>query len=322
MKPSAPDVCRSLCTAIFAGIVIFVCLPLLHGCSHGSAAGRTFDKLSGKFITSVTRFNKKIMVAPLMNHTPFAPPQISTVFDQNLNLRLSDSCPSLLYFDEKDPHTTRVLASTPKLPSGRMDNLSLAQAGRQLGLNAIALTSLSNIYREEKSTGVWLFVSVERSIIVIIHVEMYDTETGTKIMDDYFSRKTEVTKAVYDRMGDDPADPPTEIIQKAVIFLAREAAEEICYQMDELPFKAYLESIDGQTVTVRAGKSAGIRKGAVLSVFNTGEVMNGQGGHRFYIPSRETGVIQISDVQADRSEGAIVSGRVDGLDVCLKPRGD
>jgi len=322
MKSRAFNLCLSLCIATLAGILILAAFPLLNGCSHGSGTDRALDKLSGKFITSVSRFNKKIMIAPLVNQTALDTPQTSTLFNRNLNSRLLDSCPSLLSTGENDPHASEVLAGIPKLPSGRMDNLSLAQAGRQLGLNAIAITTLSNIYREEVSTGAWLFVSLERSLHVTINVKIYDTETGTKILDDYFSRKTKVKKAVYDSMGAEMADPPMNIIQEAVIFLAREAAEEICYQMEDQPFKTYVESIDGPKITIRAGKAAGIRKGVILSIFGTGEIMNGQDGHRFYIPSLKTGAVQISDVQPNRSEGSLVSGRIDGMDACLKPQDD
>ena len=321
MKCCSFNVCLSRCTALLAGIFLLAGLPLLSGCTHGSSADRAFDKLSGKFITSVSRFNKKIMLVPFINVSNHDYPQFSIVFNQNLNARLDKSCPDLLYISDNEGDIPDVLASIPKLPSGNIDNLLLAQTGRQLGLNAIVIGAILNIYKEEKSGGVWLFVRVERSIYVTMNVKIYDTETGTKVLDKFFSRKTKVNKAVYDRLGAENTAPPLKIIEKALIFLAREAGEEICYQMDEQPFKTYVESIDDEKITIKAGQNAGIRNGALLSVFGAGEIINGQGGHRFYIPGQKTGAIKISSVQSNTSEGYIVNGRVDE-NACLKPQND
>jgi len=92
--------------------------------------------------------------------------------------------------------------------------------------------------------------------------------------------------------------------------LAERAGEEICYQLEDQPFKTYVASIEDGKITIRAGQNAGVRKGSVFSVYGGGDIVNGKDGHRFIVPGEKTGEIKITNVYENRSEGVVISGQV------------
>ena len=82
-----------------------------------------------------------------------------------------------------------------KLPingTGSIDNLGLAQLGRQAGMNAIVTGEIMGITRKEEKRGILFFKDLRQFIYFQVKIEVYGTGTGVKLIDERYSEEIEI----------------------------------------------------------------------------------------------------------------------------------
>jgi len=248
------------------------------------------------------------------NKTNFYDPNLEDNFNKDLTRSIHDEAGSnIVLLELAAADFNESSGQLPKLISGRIDNFALIEKGRQLGLSAIITGSFMDI-RPVRETRGRLFKNMYDAVRLAVNVEVYDTETGTKLLDESFIRVSDIKKVEEDDFLEfGSAGPRKEInlaaLNDAMQSVVADMSEKISETLKKYPWKGYVTSIDQNRIILSSGSKIGLLPGNKLVVYDR-KTIEGLGGHQYYIPGSKTGEILIIDVTPDSSEAVLVSGTV------------
>ncbi len=304
---------------IFAFFFLFASIFLISGCSSYSTIKKTTKKIVRDFKSSNGDLKKKVGIAFFENKTFSTDRNFEKNFQQNLFETIKKACPDILLVRRGDKGYPDILLAPPRLASGLIDNLSLIKTGRQLGFNAFVIVGLKDIKANEEQRGLLWFKDSHNFIQIQTLVEVYDTETGSKLLDERFVHDIEV-----DESESESIKAKKEIylssISGAMEHLITDIGEKICDIVCDQPWKGYVISTTGSKVVISSGKNAGLIKGDILEVYESVEIINGQAGQRFFIPGPKTGKIKITTAYPDRAEAISISEKIIKAGSCVKQK--
>lgn len=300
---------------IAIGLCWLAIVPLTAGCSPFSTIKKTTltIKKTTKRITNVFDFSnenlkKKVGLALFENKTLISGLNFEETFPDNLATAINEACPDVLLVKPGEAERRDRLVELPRQASGRVDTLALAKAGRQLGYNAIVTGALIDLKTNTKKSGILLFKDTHYFIQVKIMVEVYDTETGAKLLDESYLDKIEVETTESEPGAEYTFDIPA--INEALLNLANIMGEKICESVSRQPWQGYIVAINGDEVAISSGSEAGLNVGQILEVYDSLKIIEGANNQRFFIPGLKTGEIKITAVDPDRAKAVAVSGNV------------
>ncbi|MFC1828723.1 hypothetical protein ACFL0O_03820 [Thermodesulfobacteriota bacterium] len=286
------------------GLVFFL---LITGCSSFSKIKKKTLDMTDDFKISKTDFRKKIGVAVIDNKTGFSDGDISDRFQIHLLETLRKECPETVLLAPGDPEYPEDFIELPRMASGQVDNLALAKVGRQFGLNAIVTGSIIDIRGEEEERGFWWFKEPERFTRVQIVAEVYDTETGSKILDESFIHEIEMDELEEESMVSGK-DLNLVAVNEAITHIGTEMGESICKTVDKQPWRGSIISVAENKIILSHGEKAGLKLGDILDVHENENIIDGVSGQQFFVPGLKIGEIEIIAVYPERAEAIMVSG--------------
>jgi hypothetical protein len=195
----------------------------------------------------------------------------------------------------------------PLLENGQVDNFAMAIIGRELGLNAIVTGSLDDIGLLDELRGM-IWKDTHHLIQILVSVEVYDTESGSKILDQSFSRKVEIEELDYDLMRSEGKLILPDLNETLSELLA-EIGETICWVIEDQPWNGFVIAVAEDKVTLSSGGAAGLAPGDELDVFDTSRVLEGRAGQRFFVHGQKIGEIKIIEVETDKARAVIMTNR-------------
>jgi len=198
------------------------------------------------------------------------------------------------------------LINLPIHPTGQLDNLAIAKAGKQIGLNAIVTGRLIDIKATKEESGILWFKGAGNIVQMQIIVEVYDTETAAKLLDEIFFHEIEVNEQEFESKKKKKAEGISGF-KDAFMHIAGVAGEKICDTVVRQPWKGYIVSISGNRIIISSGRKSGLISGDILEVYAGEKIINGKDGQRFFVPGLKTGEIKITTVYPDRAEAVSVS---------------
>jgi len=292
-----------------------ICLFLFTGCSSLSSK----NKISGNLTIQISDPAKKIGIAIVKNKTSFKDRSYEKVFQEYLIESITDSCSDILLVKPGDAGYPDFLAKFPMNEIGSIDNLALAQLGRQTGMNAIAAGEIMGITGKEEKRGIIFFKDLHQFISFQVKIEVYDTQTGVKLIDESYSEAIEVDELELELYKKKEVVSISEV-DDVFLKISEDIGEKICKAINILPWQGYITSVTENNITISSGKKVGLVPGVVLDVFTKGEIIKGVDGHRFRMPGRKTGEVKLTAVYADSCEAAFYSGSdiVEGCSVKIK----
>jgi len=294
---------------ISMGLCLLAVIPLTVGCSPFSTVKKTTKKITNVFNFSDENLKQKVGLALFENKTPITGLNFEEIFPDNLAETIKEECPAILLVKPGDAGCPDFLVELPRQASGRVDNLALAKTGKQLGYNAIVTGALIDIRTNNEESGFLWFKDTDSFIQVEIMVEVYDTETGAKLLDESYMDGIEVeTSETEPSMAEHTSD--ILAINEALLQVANIVGEKICESVSSQPWKGYIISIDGDKVALSSGSEAGLEVGQILEVYDSLKIIEGANSRRFFIPGLKTGEIKITAVHPDRAEAVSASGDV------------
>ena len=104
--------------------------------------------------------------------------------------RLRAECRDLLV----DEDVGALLTSPPRLPSGRVDSFGLGALGRPRGLEYFVIGTLNGLTFQDEKTGFWCGRARATSCAVAMRLEIVDSASGTKLLDDALTRRWSSTR--------------------------------------------------------------------------------------------------------------------------------
>ncbi len=290
---------RYECILIFS----LICLFLFAGCSSLYSK----NKKSGNVTIKNSDLAKKVGIAIFKNKTSFKDRSYEKVFQEYLVESITDSCSDILLVKPGDTGYPDFLVKLPMNETESIDNLALAQLGRQTGMNAIVTGEIMGITGKEKKRGIIFFKNLRQFIYFQVKIEVYDTGTGVKLIDERYSEEIEIDELELELFKKKEIVNVSEV-DDVFLKISEDIGEKICNAVNMPPWQGYITSVTENNIIISSGKKVGLVPGVVLEVFTTGEIIEGVDGHRFFTPGHKTGEVKLTTVYADSCEAILYTG--------------
>ena len=301
----------------YESILLFslICLFLFAGCSSLSSK----NKKPGSFTIQNSDPAKKVGIAIFENKTSFKDRSYENVFQEYLIESITDSCSDIFIVKPGDTGYPDFLVKLPINETGSIDNLGLAQLGRQAGMNAIVTGEIMGITKKEEKRGIIFFKDLRQFINFQFKIEVYDTGTGAKLIDKRYSEEIEIDKSEFELFKKKEIVSVSEV-DDVFLKISEDIVEKICNAVNIPTWQGYITSVTENNIIISSGEKVGLVPGVVLEVFTAGEIIKGVDGHGFRIPGPKTGEVKLTAVYVDRSEAVFYTGSdiVEGCSVKIK----
>ncbi|RLC33258.1 MAG: hypothetical protein DRH32_01525 [Deltaproteobacteria bacterium] len=294
-------------------ILLFVLLTafgfLVSGCSMVSDAKKKTSRIVRNFKSPDRNLSRKIGIALFEDEANLTDRDYAMLIQTGLATAIGEECPQLRLMRQGQKGYPRDLSVIRKPADGRMDIFSLISVGRKHGFDAIVDGRLLDITSTEKKHGFLWFRDTTRFLQVQILVEIYDMETGAKLLDETFRREIEV-----DAMNATDSFKNTygPAISTAAEELLPVMGQKICDVISARAWHGFVVSTQGGKITISAGEKAGLKAGDELALFSGARTIKGQGGQQFMTPGLKSGKIRITTVFPESSEAILVEGEAAG----------
>jgi len=293
---------------VAAILSLFLIFSLIGGCSTYSSMERKTKRMVRNLRAPDGDLKKRMAITLFENKTAFSDTEMQQRFFIDLTERIMSSCPDVLLEKAGDSGSPDFLVTPPRKASGQIDNYDLATSGRRSGLNSIVTGALNDARIDNRKKGFWWWKGIHHYLQFQIVAEVYDTETGAKLLDESFMREMEIDESDIESTG---ADDEIKAYIKDDIFktIAIDMGEKICNAVVLDPWTGYITAIADDKIILSSGERVGIQPGDIFEVYNSTDTFQGVDGHRFFIPGLKTGEIEITAVYPDTAEAVRISGQ-------------
>lgn len=294
---------------IVGGCLLLVAFNLLFaGCSSLSSVKKTTKRIAYDLNPLRANLKKKIEIVRITNQTFYTAQNFEDLFRQSLSENIRAECPRILLVEPGDSVYAGSKAAFSSQEAGPGAKLALAQTGRRRGINAFLTGAIADIRGKDKTRGILWYKDTYYFIHVTILIEVYDTETGAKFLDESYFHEIEVDEYEY-RAVMDQKKVRLDDIAEAIEHIAGVIGEEVCDTLRNQPWKGYVASIAEDRIIISSGRSSGLQPGDTLKVYDSGKVIEGSGGQQFFLPGPNTGEVKITAVYDDTAEAIPLSGK-------------
>ena len=289
---------------VLIGLMAVLAVALL---ASVSCSTRTTRRIAFDLKSPDAHLKKQVGLAYLRNQTSFGDPGLVTIFERELITNLQKEAPMLLILKPGDNDFPEAVIEPPLLANGQIDNLALAQAGRQIGLNAIVVNTLYDVHPEREKTGMLWFKGQRAYIFVQILTDVYDTLTAAKILDKNYTYEIELDAAQAAVVSNDMTLTSSAIIT-AMSKLMPDISEDISDVVLTKPWRGFIRATSGNKVFISSGRRVGIRKADQFEVVQSDRILDGVDGQRFYLPSEPYAKVKVTTVFPAWSETVTLEG--------------
>ncbi|MCD6272275.1 MAG: hypothetical protein J7K30_05380, partial [Deltaproteobacteria bacterium] len=198
------------------------------------------------------------------------------------------------------------------------NSTGLLKIGREMGLNAIVIATISDISTDNETRGMlWLRDDYNVLSIKVI-VDGYDTETGAKIFSENLTSKFDIDEANFKRLASEKTIDNT-LLTKLLKGIAKESVARIGDILTAQCWTGFFKSMNKDNIIISSGRTTGLKLGNVLEVYDT-KTIKGYQGKSFFLPDNKIGLIQVTEVGPETSQAVLVAGTTIGEGCLLKPR--
>ncbi len=260
----------------------------------------TSRKVTSAFTAAGTDIRYKIALIGIENQPAANPSIFPAVFQKTLAENLKSDCPECIV----DAAVGEILTSPPRLASGSIDGYALALLGRPRGLNFFVVGTLSDSRLTDEKTGFWLWKDTLYKIRAVLRVEVIDSATGTKALDETLSGEAVIDELQHQQLLDGGPLPFAEI-EPILNRLLPEAGYRICTAIHAQPWQGFIVGTEESRITISSGSAVGLSPGRLLEVYGSGRVVESNDGRRFVQPGDRLGEARISSVSSDQAEAVL-----------------
>ena len=294
---------------LFPALMMTAILLLVLSCSstpknlQSGQSGHTLKKQ-----VCITRFEDKKRFDNAYLEQPFQDRLVDT---------LLDNCKRPTFIIPGQSEFPLELDPPPKLQSGMKDNMTIAEIGRQKGFSAVITGGIIDIRQSDEIN--WL--TGEHSYFqVVITADIYDTQTGAKLLDKTYLHEIEVDVAEASESEKKTEYYDIIAIEKLLKRIVKEMSADICDAVTYIPWQGFIIAAEGDTVVISAGKKVGLKAGRHLNIYKNDQILTGDFGNQYRVPGAVIGELKLISVSDDQSKAILVNGTgaVPGNSVSLK----
>ncbi len=281
----------------------------------------TTKKITGKIMDDVfgedRTLRMKVAFLPPSDSTALGGQDLGNAATAELARYLSRECPGL-HIVESGPLNT-ALSKLPRLASGGLDNLALAELGRIHGLNAVLEQTVSDLQCTTDKRGIWGFRETCLLVELSVRIRAYDVETTATFLDEVVWTEVEVPQDSWEAIK--KAEKYDKAVAGSLVSgVVPKIGELLCEPLDEMPWKGFIIKGSGTQYTVSAGSDVGLAPGNVLEVFGIGDPIRSLGDSVFLVTGPKIGEIKITSVKEHESQAVGISGTDLDKSSCVRLR--
>ena len=177
---------------LFFMVIDLAVMGSLEGCSTYHTAKRTTKKVARDIMIDSEDLKKSIAILKFENKSYYTNGKIEEVYQNKIIETLRTSCTNLYLILPGGKRYPEPLKLLPRTRSGRIDNLKMVQAGRNYGIGAIATGAVLSVSAYQEKRGLFWLRDDHTYLQVHIHLEVFDTETGAKLLDENRLEEVEI----------------------------------------------------------------------------------------------------------------------------------
>jgi hypothetical protein len=193
------------------------------------------------------------------------------------------------------------LKAPPRIAAGLLDGYAMALLGRRQGVDFFLVGSLMDVKLELERKGFWLWKDTRYRIRAVVRLEVVDSATGAKILDDSQRDHIEIDSLKYEELQQSRAVRLSDV-QPVLERMLRTSATLLCKRLRERPWQAFVIAAENGAIVLSAGSDAGLTAGQVLEVFGFAAPMVGKDGQRFTPIGEKIGEATVSAVTRESAQ--------------------
>jgi len=294
-------------TSNLAVFFLLGCL-LITGCA-------TTKKIAGDIMGKSRDLKKKIAFLPTLSTSSYGGEDFRKAAGTELRSFLGRSCEGLCIMDSRK--IREASKEMPRIESGRIDHLALAEFGRIHGLSAVVEQGISEVQCVTNKRGIWGFRKTCLLARVSFRVRAYDIETTSMLFDELVREEVEISEDAWQSVrGSNEYNKG--IAHSILDKITPKIGEMICRRSAEVPWRGYIISSSDGIFTLSAGIDVGLAAGDILEVFAMGEPVKGHGDGVYFISGPKIGEIKVTEVRSQQAEAIRISGSDLENSCCIK----
>jgi hypothetical protein len=286
-------------------VLVFLLIWALAGCSAAKKTADAVVETSSDVVDWVLPggrpdLRQTVALIGVESTLPSVQAGFADQFRQALPGFLKKDCGEALI----DEEAAGIVKTPPRLPSGLLDGYALAVLGRQRGVNFFLIGTLVDVRVKDEPKGFWLWKDTRYSIQTVVRLELVDSATGAKILDDTSRTEMEIDSIKYEEL-EQFKNIQLADLTSSITTLFRKGGKMVCTAMHSLPWQGFVVAAERGRITLSAGSRAGLAAGRRLEVFSIGPVFTSKDGQRFLSVGDKVGEATLTTVAEDRAEAAV-----------------
>jgi len=270
----------------------------------GCATVKTIQRKTERAVKALplvsSPYKTKMILLPVENSTVIPTDMIDGMFTRPFQENLAADCPSILVIPPGDKDFPAALADPPRADGGTLDNMALVRLGREGGWHAVVLCRVAYLDAEEREKGIFIFRDKHYYASVQINIQVFDTGSGAKLMDEGIRCEREVDGGEFDGVKTQDARQSIEL-GECLIEIATDGADKLCETVSSQPWEAFVVEASEAEAVISMGAEVGLKAGDRLDLHQIGETITGNDGRQFILPGRKAGEVVIQTVLAGRA---------------------
>ncbi len=288
-------------------LVLLSASVFLNGCGAFNSIKESTRKIIPEFTSPDGDLKKKVAIAGLKNLVLSAKQDIGAAIDKSYHEVVSSSCSNLQFIKPGDSGFPDNLNQIPQTISGSTDNVAIVQIGKRLGLSAVVSTQFLPVTVRKEDRGYLWFRKKHQIVWIKAALEIYDIETGAKILDEAFTQQFRINDTDAEEISKGNVSH-VPAVEKAALKIITDIGKAVCKSVAGQSWKGYIREVSADVLTISSGSISGLGTGRILHVYSSGTVIRGLEGQTYQMIGKKAGEIRVTNVFPDRVEAVGISG--------------
>ena len=219
---------------------------------------------------------------------------------------MNSECGNAMLVTALDDGFLDIFNAPPQLENGTLDNMTLSNAGRDQGYNAIVTGALATISTRQERKGLWWFRDDHYYLQLLTFIDLLDTHNAAKLYSQPMMVEFEIDKEEANRIKSGQEISLADL-NRHVEEMAEEAGTQVCDAVAEQIWKGFVVDSTADEVVLSSGSIQGIRSGNQFEVYDSSRTMDGYQGQKYYVPGPKIGEIEIYSVSSQQSKAKVLT---------------